>query len=220
MTSMALARAAATPAGAGPLHRGPLFRSGGVVVLEGLVDDRMFAALCAEAQANYGQADRQVCTVVESDDADGRGGVPPRQLSTAGGGPSQDAVYHAPALCSLLNQLCGVPVRPSGSRGSYSYYVAPHDHLGLHLDIVTCDVTVIMVLTDSSPDDGGSLAVQFGGVGLPLSVLRRSSHAREDTIKAPVGSSIVLLGGLLPHRVLPITSGQRVISALCFEAVS
>ena len=96
--------------------------------------------------------------------------------------------------------------------------MAPEDHLGLHLDIVTCDVTVISVLADSSPDDGGSLAVQRGNVGVPLSVLRGSAHADEELVKAPVESTIVILGGLVPHRVLPLTSGQRVISALCFEA--
>ena len=146
--------------------------------------------------------------------------MPPRQLSTAGGGPAQDAWYRSPALTAFLGSVCGGPVRPSGSRGSYSYYVAPADHLGLHLDIVTCDITVINVLTDSSPDDGGALAVQRGNVGVPLSVLRRAGHAQEEIVKAPAGSTIVILGGLVPHRVLPLRAGQRVISALCFEAAA
>ncbi|MGH8429152.1 MAG: hypothetical protein ACREUF_02005 [Solimonas sp.] len=184
------------------------------------MDERTFAALCAEAQANYGMADRQVCDVVSSDNCDGRGGVPPRQLSTAPGGPVQDEVYRSPYLHGYLSQLNGGPIRPSGSRGSYSYYVMPADHLGLHLDIVTCDVTVISVLADSSPDNGGALAVQRGSVGVPLSTLRRSAHIHEEVVKAPAGSTIIILGGLVPHRVLPMTMGQRVISALCFEAVA
>ena len=155
------------------LRQGPLFRSGGVAVYDGLIGRQIFAALCAEAQANYASADRQVCDVLTSDNCDWRGGVPPRQLSTAGGGPVQDEFYRSPHLRSFLSEVCGGPVRPSGSRGSYSYYVAPADHLGLHLDILTCDVTVINVLTDSAPDTGGSLAVQPGSVGVPLSVLRR-----------------------------------------------
>jgi hypothetical protein len=199
-------------------RQGPLFRAGGVAVVGGLIDSRTLAGLCAEAQANYPRADRQVCDVVTSDNCDGRGGVPARQLSTAGGGPVQDGLYLSPDLRSFLSELCGGPVRPSGSRGSYSYYVAPGDHLGLHLDIVTCDVTMISVLADSSPDNGGALAVRRGNVGVPLSVLRRSPYLDEETVKAPAGATVVILGGLVPHRVLPITTGQRVISALCFEA--
>ena len=202
------------------LLQGPLFRSGGVAVVDGIADERTIAALCAEAQANYAMADRQVCDVVTSDNCDGRGGVPPRQLSTAPGGPAQDELYRSPYLHAFLSQLCGGPIRPSGSRGSYSYYVAPDDHLGLHLDIVTCDVTVISVLADSSLDQGGALAVQRGNVGVPLSVLRRSPHIGEEVVKPTAGSTIVILGGLVPHRVLPLTAGQRVISALCFEAVA
>lgn len=202
------------------LRQGPLFRSGGVAVYDGLIDGRTLAALCTEAQANYASADRQVCDVLTCDNCDWRGGVPPRQLSTAGGGPVQDEFYRSPHLRSFLSEVCGGQVRPSGSRGSYSYYVAPADHLGLHLDILTCDVTVINVLADSSPDDGGSLAVQRGSIGVPLSVLRRSTHVDEQVVKAAAGSTIVILGGLVPHRVLPITTGQRVISALCFEATA
>lgn len=220
---MATARAGAT--GAPPLPvpwllQGSLFQSGGIIVVDGLTDERTFAALCAEAQANYAIADRQVCDVVSSDNCDGRGGVPPRQLSTAPGGPAQDELYRSPYLHGYLSQLNGGPIRPSGSRGSYSYYVTPADHLGLHLDIVTCDVTVISVLADSSPDNGGALAVQRGSVGVPLSILRRSPHVHEEVVKAPAGSTIIILGGLVPHRVLPMTTGQRVISALCFEAVA
>ena len=201
------------------LLQGPLFQSGGIAVVDGLTDAQTFVALCAEAQANYAIADRQVCDVVTSDNCDGRGGVPPRQLSTAPGGPVQDELYRSPYLHGFLSRLCGGPIRPSGSRGSYSYYVAPADHLGLHLDIVTCDVTVISVLADSSPDYGGALALQRDCVGVPLSILRRSTHVREEVVKAPAGSTIVILGGLVPHRVLPLTMGQRVISTLCFEAV-
>lgn len=219
MTPFARAGASAAPPSHVPwLLHGSLFQSGGIVVVDSLMDDRMFSALCAEAQANYALADRQVCDVVSSDDCDGRGGVPPRQLATAPGGPVQDELYRLPHLCGLLSQLNGGPIRPSGSRGSYSYYVMPADHLGLHLDIVTCDITVISVLADSSPDNGGALVVQRSSVGMPLSTLRRSPHVPEEVVKAPARSSIIILGGLVPHRVLPIARGQRVISALCFEA--
>jgi hypothetical protein len=200
------------------LLQGPLFRAGGVAVVDGITDHQTMAALSVEAQAQYAVADRQVCDAVTSDNCDWRGGVPPRQLSTASGGPAQDALYRSASLLEFLGRVCGGSVRPSGSRGSYSYYVSRDDYLGLHLDIVTCDVTVISVLADSSPDHGGALVVQRGNVGVPLSVLRRSPQAGEEVVKAAAGSTIILLGGLVPHRVLPLNTGQRVISALCFEA--
>ena len=42
-----------------------------------------------------------------------------------------------------------------------------------------------------------------------------------DVVRATPGQSIVLLGGLVPHRVIPLSDrGQRVISALCFRAMA
>ncbi len=214
------ARSVAPPAEPGWLRRGPLFISGGVACFDGLIDPTCLAAMCAESQANYVTADRQVCEVESSDGCDGRGGVPPRQLSSAGGGPVQDRLYGSPAMHSFLSGLCGGPIRPTGSRGSYSYYLAEGDHLGLHLDIVTCDVTAITVLTDSSPDHGGSLAVRRDCIDMPLSHARASDTCVEEVVPARAGATIVILGGLVPHRVLPMSAGgQRVISALCFAAL-
>ncbi len=87
------------------LLEGPLFACGGVAVVDGLADAATLAALCLEAQANYAIADRQRCDEVTSDHCDGRGGVPPRQLSTAPGGVTQDAMYHSPALHAYLSQV-------------------------------------------------------------------------------------------------------------------
>jgi hypothetical protein len=200
------------------LRDGPLLRAGGVTVLDGLADRRTFAMLCAEAQAIYPTCDRQVCDVEAGDD--GRRAMPARSLCSAGGGPAQDAFYASSHLHHALRQLCGGPLRPTGSRGSYSYYVQPGDFLGLHVDILACDVTLITVLTDTSPADGAALAVHRRNVGQPLSVLRDAGGKDEELVKAAAGQHIVILGGLVPHRVLPLRAGgQRVISALCFEAL-
>ena len=203
------------------LRHGPLAVHGGVVVVPGLPDVTACQLLAVEARQVYPSASRQVCDVPTL--VDGRGGAPRRALTSAGGGNAQDAVYASAWLHRYLSELCGGTVRPSGNRGSYSYYVEHGDHLDLHLDIVTCDVTVITVLADSTAPDspGGALVVRRRSVGIPLGELRAGGHGDdEEVVKAPPGHSVVILGGIVPHRVEPIAGpGQRVISALCFQAL-
>lgn len=201
------------------LCAGPLGRGGGVAVFAGLPPADICGALAWEARAAYAKADRQEAP--RGDDEDGRGGRPGRALLTAGGGAVQDELYAAPWLPAFLGELCGAPIVPSGNRGSYSYYVQPGDHLDTHLDVLTCDVTVITVLhDDTDPNDpGGGLAVYPHHMGVPLRQVRAAPDGGVSLVKAAPGHSIVILGGLVPHRVVPIGAhGQRIISALCFEA--
>ena len=159
--------------------------------------------------------------LAEDDGADGRGGTPARALHTAGAGEVQDALYASPWLQAFLTAQCGHPIVPSGNRGSYSYYVEPGDHLGLHLDVDTCDVTLITVLQDDTDpgDPGGGLAAYPARLGSALRDVRAAPDDGIALVKAQPGQSIVILGGLVPHRVLPLGArGQRVISALCFRA--
>jgi hypothetical protein len=112
-------------------------------------------------------------------------------------------------------------VRPTGTRGSYSYYVHAGDHLGLHLDIETCDVTLISVLRDDAGPDrpSGGLLVHAAHLGRDLHEVRREPGRGLGLVKAGPGQSVVLLGGLLPHETVPVDEGgTRVISALCFVA--
>lgn len=217
-----MAAPAAAPARGAPdpLLAGPLACAGGVLVYDALPCAQTRSAMVAEAWTHYAEANRQECA--EDDGAEGRGGTPERALASTGGGPAQDAFYASPELASFLSQLCGTPMVPSGNRGSYSFYVEPGDHLGLHLDIPTCDLTLITVLHDSTPpsDASGGLAVWRRLLGQPLSLARAHPHEAEH-VAATAGQSIVILGGHVPHRVLPIGpgGGQRVISALCFQAV-
>jgi hypothetical protein len=200
------------------LLRGRLGAAGGVTVVPGVPDANIVVALALEATSNYVSATRQVC--VRSDGAEGRGGVPRRALTSAGGGPVQDALYASPMLNGLLSSLCGARVLPSGNRGSYSYYVEPGDFLDVHLDIPTCDVTLITVLDDKAPggESGGALEAFPLAVGAPLSMIREHGYPGGRVVKAEPGQSIVILGGLVPHRVLALKAGgQRVISALCFK---
>jgi hypothetical protein len=203
------------------LLAGPLGRAGGVGLFDGLPPPATCAELAAEAWSAYGASDRQ--ELETGDDEDGRGGSPARALRTAAGGATQDALYADPQLHAFLSEQCGVRVVPSGNRGSFSYYAEPGDFLDTHLDVDTCDVTLITVLYDdidpSSPE--GALATYPGAFGVPLSMVRAFPGEGVALVKARPGQSIVILGGLVPHRVVPVgLRGQRVISALCFEAAA
>ena len=201
------------------LVHGPLGRAGGVAVFDGVPDPGTCTALAYEAHAAYPDSTRQV--LADSDGADGRGGMPARALQTSGAGAVQDALYASGWLHEFLSAHCGQPIGPSGNRGSYSYYVEAGDHLDLHLDVDTCDVTLITVLHDDTDpsDPGGALAVYPRAFGAPLRSVRAAPEEGAVLVKARPGQSIVILGGLVPHRVLPLGgSGQRIISALCFRA--
>lgn len=206
-------------AAAGRLLRGPVGAAGGVVVVDGLPEPGLLARLQQEAYAEYPSSDRQQVDV--DDGAPGRGGTPARRLFTAGGGPVQDAFYTAPWLAQWLTSLCGSTIRPTGTRGSYSYYVEPGDRLGLHLDVDACDVTLISVLRDDAGPDApsGGLLVHAAHLGADLHAVRRSPEDGVGLVKAVPGQSVVLLGGLLPHETVPVDpGGTRIISALCFAA--
>jgi hypothetical protein len=201
------------------LLQGPVGSGGGVAVIDGLPDQRLLGALLEEAMAGYLHADRQ--DVADDDNAAGRGGTPARHLYTAGGGPVQDAFYAAPWLSEYLSSVCGAAITRSGSRGSYSYYVHDGDYLGLHLDIETCDVTLVSVLRDNAgqDDSSGGLLVHARHLGSDLHAVRSAPQEGLVLVKARPGQSIVLLGGLLPHETVPISPDRpRFISALCFTA--
>ena len=201
------------------LAGGPLAAAGGVAVFDGLPDRATCNALALEARSAYPESTRQECS--DGDDAEGRGGTPRRALQTAAGGPVQDALYASSWLHSFLAARCGMPIVPSGNRGSYSYYVRPGDFLDTHLDIDTCDVTLITVLHDDTDphERAGGLAVYPGRLGASLGHIRAAPEEGVAIVKAQPGQSIVILGGLVPHRVERLgATGQRIISALCFRA--
>lgn len=201
------------------LLNSPLGQMGGVTVIDDLIDPPTVAALAREALVRGATATRQRGDTRAVDDR--RSDVAGRALASSGGGPVQDAIYQSPGLLARLSELCGTRIRPTGRRGSYSYYTRQGDHLDLHVDVQRCDVTVITVLQDSTPSNGvgGALATWSNHLCAPLSMIRESDAEPTAVTKAPQGASVVLLGGFLPHAVLPIgTTGTRVISPLCFAA--
>lgn len=202
------------------LVAGPVGRAGGIAVFDGVPDPHICQLLALEARAAYPTSTRQVLD--RGNGAVGRGGSPRRALHTAPGGRVQDAVYAAPSLHAFLGRWCGTRIVPSGNRGSYSYYAQPGDFLDLHLDVDSCDVTLITILHDDTPGHAaaGGLAVYPHRFAMPLDHIRAEPDDGVHVVKARPAHSIVLLGGLVPHRVVPLDgSGQRIISALCFRAV-
>jgi hypothetical protein len=157
----------------------------------------------------------------EPDDEDWRGGLPPRRLLTAAGGPVQDSVYCSPAVVRLLGELVGVRLRPSSNRATYSYYCRPGDGLALHRDVVRCDISVIVVVSDNGDHrGGGELVVYPDALHQPLGAVRADLDSGAVTLCLAPGETVVIAGGMLPHRVLPVAEGHYRISApMCYEVL-
>ncbi|HKH90534.1 MAG TPA: hypothetical protein VKA54_01960 [Gemmatimonadaceae bacterium] len=200
--------------------RSPIMRQGGFGAYDGMIDANLVGQLRAEAARNFRDAVPQTCDC--DDYAEGRGGTPRRSLLTAEGGAVQDDIYRSPAFSESLSDTCGLHVVPSGNRGSFSYYARPGDFLGLHRDVEACDLAVITGLhDDSAPTElSGALVVYPDRVLEPLSAIRARPSDGAQAVKLRVGETVVLLGGILPHLVMPVRDGQmRIISVMCFRAL-
>jgi len=217
-TSATMERAAASPIPE-PLLASPLVKeSRGFRVYSGLPDPYTFNGLMSEALELYPSANVQES--YEPDYEDGRGGKPPRKLLTSTAGAIQDALYANEWLQEFLTSQAGLPVVPAGNRGSYSYYARAGDFLELHLDVDRCDLALITVLHDNSAsnDPAGSLVLYPDRISEPLSLIRESLEDGACPVKMLPGQTIALLGGIVPHRVLPVNEGQvRIISVMCFQ---
>jgi hypothetical protein len=193
----------------------------GLAVYEDLIDPGLMWALQTESMSAFWDA--RVDEQWFDDRGDGRGGNPSMQLLRGSGGPRQTALYQSEWLSLFLSQESGLNVVPSGGRGTYSYYTRAGDFLGLHLDVDYCDLVLLTVLSDNSePDDpAGALVVYPNAIGTALSAIRQNPEAGATYLKFRRGQSIVMLGGLVPHRVVPVNQGQaRVLSVLCFTATA
>jgi hypothetical protein len=194
-----------------------LLREGGLSVYRGLVDG-CFAALREEAVQAWTQA--ADATLSEDRADEHRGGMPARAFRTAHGGPVQDALYHASWLAPLLGELAGLRVTPTGERGTYNYYTRPGDFLALHRDIRRCDLTLIVGLVAHDPlaTGGGTLRAYPEAWSLPIQTVRRDGSLATVDVGLGEGEALLLLGGVVPHTLRPIGSGQRrVVSIMCFR---
>jgi hypothetical protein len=196
-----------------------LARAGGGAIVRLLAPDTL-GALQAEALAAHPDA---VETLVEQGDGEeNRGGSPERGLDSSVGGPVLHGLYHAPEVLDALGALTDVEWTPSGGEGSYSYYCRPGHHLGLHRDVDECDLALIVCILDDRPEqagDAGSLCLYPGRSHEPLSAIRATPERGEVRVRATPGEAVVLLGGVVPHRVLPVGERHvRIVAPLCYRA--
>jgi hypothetical protein len=190
----------------------------GFAVYEELFTTKALNALSSEALQQYWSGWEQ--HLLPGKGGDGRGGHPARKLVTAGGGPIQDELYQAPEMLDFLQKICALPVAPTGRRGTFNYYLRHGDFIDLHLDVLHCELVVLTALHDRSEAShpGGAYVVYPQYLGAPLSQVRRDRH-KGELVKLRPGQSLVMFGGLVPHRVVPVHAAQkRVVSALCFKA--
>jgi hypothetical protein len=150
-------------------------------------------------------------------------GDPDRWLESAPGGANLLELYHSPALVRSLAHLTGLSWRPSGPLGSFSYYRREGHHLGLHLDVDECDVAVITCIADAGAPPrsvSGVLRLHVDRANEPLELIRSGGGAGAVDLRLAAGETLILLGGIVPHELLPVAAGhQRVVVPLCFAAV-
>ena len=207
-----------SPALPRPLVGSPLLRRGGYAVMDGLIDETTRRAFLEEAARCYPAARESAVAV--SEPVEGRGGNPARRFLSAPGGPLQDAFFQATWLRATLWELVGLPVEPSSQRGTFTYYVRPGDHLALHRDVETCDLAVVTCLHDSLGPSaaGGTLRLYPSRWVELLAAIRASPEQGAVGIRLRPGQTIAMLGGIVPHDVLPVAADhQRIVSVLCYR---
>ncbi|ASJ73984.1 hypothetical protein [Granulosicoccus antarcticus] len=198
-------------------QRPAIIASGGALLIDQLISATLFRALFKECASQRSVAKEQVQTT--SGQGHWRSADPARHLASADGGPSQMAFYHDTDLHHTLSQWCGCRLKPTSGCGTYSYYDQQGHFLARHRDIRTCDVTLVTCLHRvDAPVPSGALRVYPASIRTPLE--RIDAAAAHRDLHPQQSQSVLLLGGCVPHEVLPAADGfQRWISVLCFQMV-
>jgi hypothetical protein len=195
-----------------------LIRYGGAALAR-LADAETIAAMRLEALARGESA--ETARVLQPRDEDTRRGDPDRWLDWAPGGPALKAFYLSPHVLATLGQITGVTWMPSGRQGSYSYYRRPGQYLGLHRDVDVCDLAIITCVDERLPATAGSsgmLCLYPGRTRDRLSEIRRSPNRGPVVMRLEPGTSLILLGGMIPHWLMPVAAGQaRIVAPLCYR---
>lgn len=198
-------------------QRAPIIANGGFIVLDDLLPEATHQRLRLEGIERATGAEEQRCE--EHDMSGFRGGNPARWLRSATGGPVQHEIYQATVMAENISYFCGRPVKPTGGEGTFSYYDLPGHFLGLHRDINTCDVTLITCLhRKHSKGKSGALRIFYRSLASKLTDVVKDREVALLDVHLEERQSILLLGGCLPHEVLPAAKGyERYISVLCYK---
>jgi hypothetical protein len=208
----------APPPLAPELLESALMDRGGCVFIENMLQPDLLTALCAEANERQDEARHTVWP--GSQQFDWRGGDPARSYAGANGGPTQTSIFASPDLAKYLSEICGLHLKMAGV-GSFSYY-EPGDFLALHRDIVACDITLLTCLRDTATgaSDRRGLRIYPVYARMPLSHLRSDDNPSYIDVYLDRGQTAVLLGGIVPHEVLPMAADQhRTVSVVCLTAL-
>ncbi len=197
------------------MSHAPLIEAGGICIFENFLSPSWFKALRQEGLDKRTDALEQKKD--QQDLKEWRGGNPSRFLVNADGGDILNRIYADGGLGDRLSKIIGNPVRPTGNHGSYSYYDRPGHYLGLHRDIPNCDITYICCLDRSeSKPSSGALRLYHKSFKSKLEDIDSSTPHIDIDMRQ--GQSVLLLGGYIPHEVLPAAPGfSRTISVMCFK---
>ena len=198
------------------LQHSPLVAQGGAVVTS-LLDGPHLAALTRDAFAVHPRATEQ--RIDSAGDEIETRGDPDRWLESAPGGPPLQDFYDSTAVHQLLAQLTGLTWTTAGGLGTFSYYRRRGHHLGLHRDLDICDLAVITCVYDDGDENGasGRLCLYPSRTSESLASIRKNPKGGVAVRLRP-GQSLILLGGLIPHRLLPMSNGHtRIVSPLCYQ---
>ena len=203
-----------SPGGAGgravALATSPLVRAGGAVAID-LLDAVALNGLRAEVAVRWPQATRAERAHHDDDTR----GDPERSLEHIAAGPMLDRLYADWGLAGALYELTNLELRPLGEHAGYSIYNG-QQHLGPHRDIEGCDVTVIVIVHDDTPD-GHPLWFWPTRANAALDDIRRDPAPGRRTLIGRPGQAVVLLGSVVPHQLPPLPPGRtRVVAPLCF----
>jgi hypothetical protein len=208
----------AEPPLAPALLESTLMQRGGCVFIDNLLPPNLLTALCAEANERQDEARHTIWQ--GSKQVDWRGGEPARSYAGATGGPTQTSIFASPNLSGYLSEICGLRLKLAGV-GSFSYY-EPGDFLALHRDIIACDITLLTCLRDTATatSDRRGLRIYPAYARLPLTQLRSEDAPAHLDVHLDRGQTAVLLGGIVPHEVLPMAAHQhRTVSVVCMTAL-
>jgi hypothetical protein len=200
------------------ISHSPLLAAGGFGIFRGLFESDTLAHLTEEALSGPSRFD---AFPSGQDFQNVRGGKPARHIISVEGRDRQSALFLSPELGAFVSERVNSPIRPCGERASYSIYSEEGAHLDIHRDVPGCDLALITCLHDNDPDaDGGALDFWLDDLETPLSAIRASPETGRTRLPLHPGDSLLLHGGVVPHRIPATRAGRlRVVSLMCFEIV-